>query len=325
MKTRLTMIFASLFLCIGTALEQTEVNGTVVSSEDGQPVIGASIQAAGTNVGVVTDLDGKFSMTMPAGKTVLRVSYVGMQTKEVKAGRNMRIVLDSDEASLGEVIVTGYGSARKLGTIAGSVATVSSKDIENRPIANIGDAMQGQVAGLQVFTSSGEPSATTSMRIRGVTSIYATTEPLFILDGSEISQQTFLSLNPNDIESMTVLKDASSTAIYGSRAANGVVIITSKRGKYGEAATITVSAMYGISQMSGDHEDLMDANTWLDFQQMINPALVSDANFQAKRDYYRKYGISTDWSDVFFGGNKPTSQIDLSIRGGSDKMAYLLS
>ena len=325
MKTRLTMIFASLFLCIGTALAQTEVNGTVVSSEDGQPVIGASIQAAGTNVGVVTDLDGKFSMTMPAGKTVLRVSYVGMQTKEVKAGRNMRIVLDSDEASLGEVIVTGYGSARKLGTIAGSVATVSSKDIENRPIANIGDAMQGQVAGLQVFTSSGEPSATTSMRIRGVTSIYATTEPLFILDGSEISQQTFLSLNPNDIESMTVLKDASSTAIYGSRAANGVVIITSKRGKYGEAATITVSAMYGISQMSGDHEDLMDANTWLDFQQMINPALVSDANFQAKRDYYRKYGISTDWSDVFFGGNKPTSQIDLRIRGGSDKMTYLLS
>ena len=192
MKTRLTMIFASLFLCLGTALAQTEVNGTVVSSEDGQPVIGASIQAAGTNVGVVTDLDGKFSMTMPAGKTVLRVSYVGMQTKEVKAGRNMRIVLDSDEASLGEVIVTGYGSARKLGTIAGSVATVSSKDIENRPIANIGDAMQGQVAGLQVFTSSGEPSATTSMRIRGVTSIYATTEPLFILDGSEISQQTFL-------------------------------------------------------------------------------------------------------------------------------------
>jgi len=319
------MIFASLFLCLGTALAQTEVNGTVVSEEDGQPVIGASIQAAGTNVGVVTDLDGKFSLTMPPGKTVLRISYIGMVTQEVKGGRNMRIVLKTDASDLGEVVVTGYGSARKLGTIAGSVATVSSKDIENRPVANIGDAMQGQVAGLQVFTSSGEPSATTSMRIRGVTSLYATTEPLFILDGSEISQQTFLSLNPNDIETMTVLKDASSTAIYGSRAANGVVIITSKRGKFGEAPTVTLSAQYGVSQMSGDHEDMMNANQWLSFQEMIDPSNINNANFQAKKAYYNKYGISTDWNDVFFGGSKPTTQLDLSVRGGSEKMAYLVS
>ena len=113
MKTRLTMIFASLFLCLGTALAQTEVNGTVVSSEDGQPVIGASIQAAGTNVGVVTDLDGKFSLTMPKGKTVLRVSYVGMETVEVVGKRNMRIVLKADQTDLDEVMVVAYGTAKK--------------------------------------------------------------------------------------------------------------------------------------------------------------------------------------------------------------------
>ena len=214
MEKRLMTFIACLFLSIGMALAQTQVSGTVTSSEDGSPVIGASIKVVGTNTGTVTNIDGNFSLNVSANAK-LEVSYIGMVTKTVKAAKNMKIVLDPDNQSLSEVIVTGYGSARKLGTIAGSVATVSGKALENRPIANLGDAMQGQVAGLQVFTSSGEPSATTSMRIRGVTSINATTEPLFILDGSEISQNTFLSLNPNDVESMTVLKDASSTAIYG--------------------------------------------------------------------------------------------------------------
>ena len=324
MEKRLTMILASLFLCVGMALAQTAVTGTVLSQEDGQPVVGATVRVEGSNSGTVTDVDGKFSVNAPSD-AYLTVTYIGMKDARVKAGRNLRIVMENDDNALDELVVTGYGSARKLGTIAGSVATVSSEAISNRPVANVGDALQGQVAGLQVFTSSGEPSATTSMRIRGVTSIYATTEPLFILDGSEISQNTFLSLNPNDIESMTVLKDASSTAIYGSRAANGVVIITSKKGNFGEAPTITVSAQYGISQMSGDQEEMMDANQWLRFQEILNPSLVNDANFQAQKAYYKKYGISTDWKDVFFGDNKPVTQVDASIRGGSQNLSYLVS
>ncbi len=324
MEKRLTMILASLFLCVGMALAQTAVTGTVLSQEDGQPVVGATVRVEGSNAGTVTDVDGKFSVNAPSD-AYLTVTYIGMKEARVKAGRNLRIVMENDDNALDELVVTGYGSARKLGTIAGSVATVSSEAISNRPVANVGDALQGQVAGLQVFTSSGEPSATTSMRIRGVTSIYATTEPLFILDGSEISQNTFLSLNPNDIESMTVLKDASSTAIYGSRAANGVVIITSKKGNFGEAPTITVSAQYGISQMSGDQEEMMDANQWLRFQEILNPSLVNDANFQAQKAYYKKYGISTDWKDVFFGDNKPVTQVDASIRGGSQNLSYLVS
>ena len=324
MKQRLTMFFACLFLGIGMALAQSRLTGVVTSAEDGEPVVAASVKAKGLNVGTVTNVDGEFTINVPVG-TELEITYLGMLPKRVKASNNMRIVLESDRQSLDGVVITGYGSARKLGTIAGSVSTVTSDKLANRPVANVGDALQGQVSGLQVFTSSGEPSATTSMRIRGVTSIYATTEPLFILDGSEISQNTFLSLNPNDIENMTVLKDASATAIYGSRAANGVVIITSKRGNFGESPTISINAQYGLSEMTGDNLDMMDANQWLAFQEMLNPSYKTDANFQAMKAYYKKYNIGTDWKEKLFGGTKPTSQIDVSIRGGSHNMSYLVS
>lgn len=324
MKQKLMMVLFALFVGVNLTQAQTTVSGTVIDAEFGEPIIGATVKIVGTNQGTATDLDGKFTLKVAIG-TKLQVSYMGMEPQIVPAKQKMTIRLQSDDKVLEEVIVTGYGSARKLGTIAGSVATVSSKDIENRPIANVGDAMQGQVAGLQVFTSSGEPSATTSMRIRGMTSLYASTEPLFILDGSEISQQTFLSLNPNDVESITVLKDASSTAIYGSRAANGVVIITSKKGKLGDNPTITLSVMYGLSQMSGDHEDMMNATQWLDFQELIDPTNRTNPAFQAKKNFYNKYGISTDWTDIFFGDNKPTAELNVSIRGGSERMAYLVS
>lgn len=320
------MFMACLFLSLGMALAQTKVTGTVVSQEDGQPIIGATVWIDGTSVGTATDVNGKFTLTLPSGKKMLRVSSVGMESVTVAAQSTMRITLKSDAKALSEVVVTGYGSARKAGTIAGSVTTLSGEQLQNRPVANIGDAMQGQVSGVQVFTSSGEPSATASMYIRGVTSIYASTQPLYILDGSEISSNTFLSLNPNDVESMTVLKDASATAIYGSRAANGVILITSKRGKYGEAPTITLSAQYGVSEISGgDKMELMNASQWLDFQEMLDPANKANAGFQSMKKFYVNNGIGTDWKDVFFGGSAPTSQIDLSIRGGSQNTSYLLS
>ena len=324
MEKRLTTILACFFLSLGIALAQTSVTGTVVSQEDGQPVIGATVRVVGSEAGTVTDIDGKFSVNAKQGED-LTVSYIGMKTVTVKASNNMKIVLEPEETALDELVVTGYGSARKLGTIAGSVATVGGEQLTNRPIANVGDAMQGQVAGLQVFTSSGEPSATSSMSIRGTSSIYANTEPLIILDGSEVTQSTFLSLNPNDIENMTVLKDASSTAIYGSRAANGVIIITTKRGKFGEAPTVAVSAQYGVSEIAGDFADMMNANQWLELQQIANPSLADNANYQAQRAYYKKYGIGTNWRDVFLGGTAPTWQVNASVRGGSETVSYLVS
>lgn len=324
MKERLTMILACLFLSIEMALAQTRVTGFVTSSEDGEPVIGASVKVKGAALGAVTDADGMFTLDVKPG-TELTISYLGMTPKTVKASNNMRVVLNPDNTQLQEVVVTGYGSARKLGTIAGSVESVSSEKLGNRPVANIGDALQGQVSGVQVFTSSGEPSATTSMRVRGVNSIYASTEPLYILDGSQISSNTFLSLNPNDVESMTVLKDASATAIYGSLAANGVIIITTKRGKLGEQPTVTVGAMYGVSQLANDGTTMMNANEWLDLQEILNPDNKESTAFQAQKAYYRKYGLSTNWKKLFFGESKPTYQVDASVRGGSQTVSYLVS
>lgn len=324
MKKRLTMFLACLLLSVGAALAQTQVTGKVTSAEDGEPIIGASVKVVGSSTGVMTDSEGHFSINVPSNAQ-LEISYIGMQTQTVRAARNLNIVLNSDVTQLQELVVTGYGSAKKLGTIAGSVETVNGKTLENRPIANIGDALQGQVSGLQVFTSSGEPSQTTSMRVRGVTSINASTEPLFILDGSEISNNTFMSLNPNDIESMTVLKDASATAIYGSRAANGVIVITSKRAAFGEAPTVTLSAQYGISKMTKDRSNVMNANEYLDFQEIIDPSLANNANFQAQKAYYRKYNIGTDWVKELMGGSAPTSQFDVSVRGGTHNLSYLLS
>ncbi len=227
MKTRLTMIFASLFLCLGTALAQTEVNGTVVSSEDGQPVIGASIQAAGTNIGVVTDLDGKFSLTMPKGKTVLRVSYVGMETVEVVGKRNMRIVLNADQTDLDEVMVVAYGTAKKS-SFTGSADNINGEKLELRPISNVAKGIEGQATGVQVTSASGQPGSAPSIRIRGYGSINASSTPLYVVDGIPYDG-SLSSLNPSDIESMTILKDASAGALYGARGANGVVMITTRR------------------------------------------------------------------------------------------------
>lgn len=324
MKKRLTMILAFAFLWIGMAMAQTEVKGTVITQDDGEPAVGATVRVPGTQIGTITDAEGSFRINVGGAKTI-QVSYIGYETATITVRPNVKVMLKPESGSLDEVVVTGYGSGRKLGTIAGSVETVSGKTLQNRPVANIGDALQGQVSGVQVFTSSGEPSSTTTMYIRGISSIYASTEPLYILDGSEISSTTFLSLNPNDIENMTVLKDASATAIYGSRAANGVIILTSKKGQYGEAPTVTVSAQYGVSQNTGDNVTMMNANQWLDFQEILDPSNLNNPSFQAMKEYYKKYNIGTNWNDVFFGKSAPTSQIDMSVRGGSRNMAYLIS
>ena len=141
----------------------------------------------------------------------------------------MKVIMKSDSQLVDEVVIVGYGTGKKLGSVVGSVSTVSNKALEAKPTMNFADALQGQVAGMQVFTSSGEPTASSSMRVRGYTSLNAGTSPLYILDGAPVSSDVFTSLNPNDIENVTVLKDASSTSIYGARAANGVVYIKTKK------------------------------------------------------------------------------------------------
>ena len=327
MKKKLALLFGYLFIGIGLITAQTQkVTGTVISDDDKQPVVGASIVVKGTNLGTITDIDGHFTLlNVPNSAKILQISYIGMKTESVPVQPTVRVILKSDTQLMDEVVVVGYGSAKKLGSVVGSVTTVNNSKIANRPVANAGDALQGQVAGLQVFTPSGEPSGSVVMRLRGVSSINSNTEPLFILDGSPISSGAFTALNPNDIESMTVLKDASSTAIYGSRAANGVVIMTSKKGKMGQKARVSINAQYGWSKMTGDNIEMMNTEQWLNLQEMLDQGKAYDTTFQKRKKFYIDNGISTDWADVFFGDAAPTQQYDVNVVGGSEGINYYIS
>ena len=240
MIKKLTMFFVCLFLSAGLAYAQTNVTGTVVSSEDGEPVVGATVRVVGSNTGAVTDINGAFSLTLPAGKSQLEVSYVGMVTKTVKASSRMRIELTPDDNVLDEVMVVAYGTAKRS-SFTGSAAVVKADEISKVQVTNAVDALKGKASGVQIYTASGQPGTAPSIRLRGVNSINADSDPLIVVDGSPYSG-SLNDINPIDVESMTVLKDAASTAIYGARGANGVILITTKSGKKGHAASITVAS-----------------------------------------------------------------------------------
>ena len=327
MKRKFMLLLTCLFIGIGLVTAQvTKVTGTVISEEDGLPVVGASILVKGTAVGTVTDMDGKFQLpNVPSSAKTLVISFIGMEKKEVPIKPSVKVTLKPMTELLSEVLVTGtYGSAKKLGSMVGSVAAVKSEKIANRPSANFADALQGQVAGLQVFTSSGEPSEGVSMRLRGIGSINSSSEPLFILDGAPISSGAFSAINPNDIENLTILKDASSTSIYGSRAANGVIVITTKRGK-GVKPTVTIKGQYGISQRAVENITLMNSEQYFNFCETVNPNYKTNEAFQANKEFALKHGISTDWYDYFFKDNAPTYQLDASITGVANNTNYFIS
>ncbi len=319
MEKRLMTFIACLFLSIGMALAQTQVSGTVTSSEDGSPVVGASIKVAGTNTGTATDIDGNFSLNVPAGAK-LEVSYIGMIGKTVKAAKSMKIVLDSDSKAIEEVVVTGYGSAKKLGSVVGAISTVGDKKLQTIVTPNFTDALAGQVSGLSVLTSAGDPSQSASIRLRGVNSINSSNEPLFILDGSPISSAFFSTLNPSDIANITVLKDAASTSIYGSRAANGVIVITSRQGKFNEKVQLTAKAQYGISTPTADGTTMMNSEQYIQFRDLIGQPVSDNI-----KEFVNKYGVSTNWRDELLSNSAPTSDINLTLQGGGQTANYYLS
>ena len=191
-----------LFLVVGAAFSQTKVNGTVSSQEDGQPVIGASVLVVGTQTGTVTDAEGKFSLTVPAGKTTLRITYVGMEPIEVSARPNMRIMLTSDQKSLDEVIVVAYGTAKK-GTFTGSAGTMKADKIEKLQVSDLSRALSGQVAGVQVISDNGQPGTSAKIRIRGVSSINGSNAPLYVVDGVPYDGD-LSSIATSDIADITV-------------------------------------------------------------------------------------------------------------------------
>ena len=229
MKKRLTLFMMSLFLCVGSALAQTKVSGTVLSQEDGQPIIGAAVKVVGTSTGMLTDVNGRFSVALPAGKDQLEITYLGYEGQKVKAKNGMRVFLKTDAAALDEVIVVAYGTAKRS-AFTGSAAEVKADDISAHVTSTATNALVGKVAGIQAVSSSGAPGSAPTITIRGIGSYAASSQPLYIIDGVPM-EQSVATINPQDIESMSVLKDASASAIYGNRGANGVIIITTKKAK----------------------------------------------------------------------------------------------
>ena len=320
MKKRLMMFMATLFLSVGMALAQTHVSGVVTSSEDGSPIIGASVKIVGTTTGTVTDIDGNFSLDLEKSGSELEFSYIGMVSKRVKASEKMQVVLDPDSHMLEQVIVTGYGAAKKLGSVVGAISNIGEKKLETVVTPNFTDALAGQVSGLSVLSGAGDPSQSANIRLRGVNSIGSSNQPLFILDGAPITAAFFATLNPSDIANITVLKDAASTSIYGSRAANGVIVITSKQAKYNESVQLSVKAQYGISAPTSTGEEMMNSEQYIQFRDLIGQPVSDNI-----RNLVSKYGISTDWQDELISKSAPTYDVNATLQGGGQTMNYFVS
>lgn len=322
MKRFILLFFSFALFSFHSAFAQNfVVKGTVTSHEDNEPLIGVTVLQEGTTNGVVTDMDGNYSFEVKgASKATLVFSYIGMQSQshQVNASTGvLNVSLKSDAEMIDEVVVVAYG-VRKKGTIAGSVSTVKSEKIENVPTASFDQALQGQTPGLTVISNSGEPSKAATFQIRGTNSINSGTTPLFILDGVPIESSSFNAISPSDIESISVLKDASSTSIYGARAANGVVVITTKRGRKTDGAKVTFRGQWGFSQLAGNNWDLMNTAERIKYEKEIGLDLGDD--------YYNKIkNIDVNWMDAVYNNNAPSQNYDLSVNGATDKTNYYVS
>ena len=295
------------------------VKGKVVSKTDGMPLIGASVLQKGTTNGVVTDIDGNYQLQIQGKDAMLRFSYIGMQPQEFKVNAQTNVLdvtLVDNTEMVDEVVVVAYG-VRKKGTIAGSVSTVKSEKLENVPAAGFDQALQGQTPGLMVISGSGEPSAASTFQIRGTNSINSGTSPLFILDGVAISSSDFNTISPSDIESISVLKDASSTSIYGARAANGVVVITTKRGRSMDGAKVTFRAQYGFSQLTRSKWNMMNTKERIQYEKEIG--------IDAGKDYDVLRRTNVNWLDQVFNDNAPLQNYELSVNGATEKTNYFVS
>lgn len=366
MRRKLTWFVWFLYLGIGIGLAQTRsVKGTVISEEDEMPIIGASILVKGTSQGTITDFDGRFELSVPSDAKVLVVSYVGMETQEIAVLPVVKVVMRSSSKALDEVVVVAYGTAKKS-VFTGSAASVDNSKILS-PSASFDKSLQGQVAGLQVMSSSGQPGSTSSFRIRGSGSLNASNEPLYVVDGVPISanikyskladdtdntSSILATLNPQDIETITVLKDASAASLYGSRAANGVVVITTKNGKAGKAS-VSFNAQFGFSAVPKAY-DMMSSGEfyrtkWQSYyeQKLAGGATPEEAASAANTltqgaITFNPYNVNqpidaagnlvngariivdTDWQDEIFK-TALTQDYTVNVTGGNEKTSYFFS
>ena len=274
-------IFTLLFLALSVSLfAQKQVSGVVVDG-NGDPVVGASVQAKGSTQGTISDYDGRFELTVPESVNTLVVSFVGMATQEVAAGKNIRVVLKENTEVIQEVVVTGYGTVAK-GAYAGSAQAVKAEDIEKKNPSDITKALSGEVAGVQVVNSSGQPGTVANIRIRGIGSISASSSPLYVVDGIPLDAGSISSIDPGDIASTTILKDATATSLYGSRGANGVVLITTKKGSSnGDDGKIEIDVKAGANMRLLPMYEVID--TPEDYVKLCWQSLYNEKRLVSKR------------------------------------------
>lgn len=349
MTTKKILLFALLHFSVATLFSQTLINGTVLSGDDKQPLPGVSVIVKGSNAGAITDFDGAYSVKVPEGKTTLVFSYVGFKNQEIEIDgkSSVNCLLMPETNALDEVVVIGYGAAKK-GEITGAIATISSEALEDRPVARIEQALAGQMAGVRVRANTGDLGAPLEIIVRGKTSISADNKPLYVVDG--FPTEDIGDLVTADIESISVLKDAAQAAIYGSRGANGVVIITTKKGKSGKAK-INYSGYFGMQTVE-KKIDLLTADEWIDLnKEVINKRWVNlgeqrgldykatdDADFRLQElggEFNIRYmhdprwetgeGLAyIDWQDELLR-TAPVQEHQLSTSGATDNVNYYVS
>lgn len=324
MRALLLMLLATVTLSVSA--QNVNIVGTVTDST-GEPIIGASVMEKGTpNNGTITDLDGNFSLKVAPNAAIV-VSYIGMKAQEIATGGKTQfaITLHDDATALEEVVVIGYGTAKRK-DLTGSVASVSADVIAAVPVASATEALQGKMAGVQITTTEGSPDAAMSIRVRGGGSITQSNEPLFIVDGFPV--ESINDIPPTDIEDITVLKDASSTAIYGSRGANGVIIVTTKSGKEGKMS-VSYNAYYSWKKVA-NKLDVLSASDYASWQYELASLLDKVDNYSQYFGNFQDLDLynnvaTNDWQDLTFGRTGHTFSHNINLNGGSDKMKYSVS
>ena len=339
------LFLMTLFLSCHVMAQQTTITGTITDGADGSPLIGANVLVKGTGTGSIADINGNFSVSVPAGKNVLVISCIGYKQQEItlKPGQKVvNVVMKEDSELLDEVVVVGYGTMKKS-DLSGASVSMGEDKIKGSIITNLDQSLQGRAAGVTAVQTSGAPGSSSSIRVRGQATINATAEPLYVIDGVIVQSQgqrgadyglgdalgngsmstvsPLSTINPQDIVSMEILKDASATAIYGAQGANGVVLITTKRGKSGEAK-FTYDGMIAMQRQT-KRIDMMNLREYAEFyNEMAEIGEIADpSNLYSDPSLL---GHGTNWQDAIFQ-TALQHQHQISAQGGTDKVQYYVS
>lgn len=351
----------AVLLCVGVYAQTRTITGKVVDAKDNSPLQGVTIRAKGQTKAVVSQQDGSFSIVLPQGVNEIEFSFVGFADLQLPASDNMLVKMSSSEKSLNEVVVVGYGRAVKR-DLTGSIAKIGSKEVENFPAPSFESAIQGKAPGVVIESGSGKLGQGIKIRIRGTSSISANSQPLYVVDGLPVESSSqsdvnndatnpLVDINPNDIESIEILKDASAAAIYGARAANGVVLITTKKGRNSQKTRFDFNITHGWSnptikrsfvdakgyvdliELAAQSDGTYDFNNELSGYETLDDAIADYKSFYEEQilDYFslgtdwRNQEVNTNWQDLLFNKDAPSKQLDLSASGGNDKTRFFVS